>query len=104
MGEEKSNFLKNKLFRDSESAKIVGECFAISAQKMQEKIDTLKKECEDLQAMYNAQCECTDEWYDKYHAEVIKKADSTLIERIKELEIQLGIVNLRLAKAQVNLK
>lgn len=54
----------------------------------------------DYEAMYFAQCKCTDEWADKYEAEVERKADATLLSRITELEQALATVNSRLAQAQ----
>lgn len=60
----------------------------------------LQQEIETLQAMYNAQCACTDEWAAKYCAERDRKADATLMARIAELEQSLATVNTRLAKAQ----
>ena len=57
-------------------------------------------EIENLRAMYDAQCQCTDEWAEKYRAEVERKADTELLKRIAELEQALGAVNERLAAAQ----
>ncbi len=57
-------------------------------------------EIENLRAMYDAQCQCTDEWAEKYRAEVERKADTELLKRIAELEHALGYVNERLAAAQ----
>lgn len=53
----------------------------------------------ELQAMYDAQCACTDEWVAKYEAEKEKKASATLLNRIAELKSQLAEVNQRLAAA-----
>lgn len=55
---------------------------------------------DDLRAMYNAQCACTDEWARKYDALCFKKSDKALTERIAELEGQLAAVNQRLIQAQ----
>lgn len=55
---------------------------------------------EDLRAMYDAQCACTDEWARKYHALRSKKSDEALTARIVELEGQLAAVNRRLIQAQ----
>lgn len=57
-------------------------------------------EIENLRAMYDAQCQCTDEWAEKYRAEVERKADASLLARIAELEQALGVVNERLTFAQ----
>lgn len=57
-------------------------------------------EIESLRSMYNAQCACTDECAEKYRAEVERKADATLLERVAELEQALAAVNARLAEAQ----
>ena len=42
----------------------------------------------------------SDEWAEKYRAEVERKADTTLLARIAELENSLAAVNARLANAQ----
>lgn len=60
----------------------------------------MAQEIENLRAMYDAQCQCTDELAEKYRAEVERKADASLLERIAELEAALGAVNERLAAAQ----
>ncbi len=60
----------------------------------------MAQEIENLQAMYDAQCQCADEWAEKYRAEVERKADASLLVRIAELEQALGAVNARLADAQ----
>lgn len=57
-------------------------------------------EIENLRAMYYAQCQCTDEWAEKYQAEVERKGDEALLRRVKELEDALAAVNSRLAAAQ----
>lgn len=57
-------------------------------------------EIENLRAMYDAQCRCTDEWAEKYQAEVERKGDEALLRRVKELEDALAAVNSRLAAAQ----
>lgn len=57
-------------------------------------------EIENLRAMYDAQCRCTDEWAEKYRAEVERKGDEALLRRVKELEDALAAVNSRLAVAQ----
>lgn len=62
--------------------------------------EPLLKEIERLQALYDAQCGCTDEWAEKYRAEVERKADATLLARVAELEQALASVNARLAVAQ----
>ena len=51
----------------------------------------------DMRAMYDAQCACTDEWAEKYLAELAHKADATLLQRVAELEDALAVVNARLA-------
>ena len=51
----------------------------------------------DMQAMYDAQCQCADEWAEKYCAEIARKADATLLQRVAELEDALAVVNARLA-------
>jgi hypothetical protein len=56
----------------------------------------------ELEAMYFAQCRCTDEWAAKYRAEVERKCDSALLARISELEQSLAQVNYRLSLAQQN--
>ena len=60
----------------------------------------MAQEIENLQAMYDAQCQCADEGAEKYRAEVERKADASLLARIAELEQALGAVNARLADAQ----
>ena len=55
-------------------------------------------EIENLRAMYDAQCRCTDEWAEKYRAEVERKADAALLARIAELEQALATVNGRLSE------
>lgn len=59
-----------------------------------------RKKREAAEAMYAAQCQCTDEWVEKYRAEVERKADSTLLDRVAELEQSLAAMNSRLAQAQ----
>ncbi len=53
----------------------------------------------DMEAMYHAQCQCTDEWVAKYRAEVERKADATLLRRVQELEDALAVVNARLVSS-----
>lgn len=60
----------------------------------------MNEEIENLRAMYDAQCRCTDEWAEKYRAEVERKGDEALLRRVKELEDALAAVNSRLAAAQ----
>ena len=55
---------------------------------------------QSLQAMYDYQCALTDEWAERYRAEVERKADATLIARIAELERHLERVNKRLVRSQ----
>lgn len=57
-------------------------------------------EIENLRALYDEQCQCTDEWAEKYRAEVERKGDEALLRRVKELEDALAAVNSRLAAAQ----
>ena len=57
-------------------------------------------EIESLQAMYDSQCSCTDEWFEKYRAEVERTGDETLLRRVNELEYALAMVNARLTAAQ----
>lgn len=56
-------------------------------------------EVADMEAMYHAQCRCTDEWAAKYRAEVERKADATLLQRVAELEDALAEVNARLVRS-----
>lgn len=55
---------------------------------------------DELESLYHAQCRCTDEWAEKYRAEIESKADAALTARIAELESSLAQVNARLAQAQ----
>ena len=55
----------------------------------------------DMQAMYDAQCQCTDELAAKYRAELERKGDEALLRRVKELEDALAVVNARLAASNV---
>lgn len=50
-----------------------------------------------MRAMYDAQCQCADGWADRYRAEIARKADATLLQRVAELEDALAVVNARLA-------
>lgn len=54
---------------------------------------------DELEGMYFAQCQCTDEWAAKAEAAIEAKADATLLARIAELEGQLAKVNARLSAA-----
>lgn len=56
-------------------------------------------QCRVLEETYDAQCASTDEWVEKYRAEVERKADATLLQRVAELEKALAVVNARLAVA-----
>lgn len=58
-----------------------------------------RREHAAMETMYHAQCACTDEWAEKYRAEVERKADTTLLQRVAELESALAAVNERLAAA-----
>ena len=63
----------------------------------------MKPTRDEIEAMYQVQCRCTDEWAEKYRAEVERKADANLLARIQELELSLALVNSRLAEVQVRL-
>ena len=71
--------------------------------KLNELIERLEREPDDtagywgMQELYAAQCACTDEWAEKYRAQVERKADATLLQRVAELEDALAVVNARLA-------
>jgi len=66
------------------------------SKRLEVAIDEIKR----VRSMHDAQCECTDEWADKYRAEVERKADATLLARIAELEESLATVNARLAATE----
>lgn len=72
---------------------------AMSARDMEKLCGNARTEILNLRNLYNAQCACTDEWAEKYEAEVARKADATLTGRIAELENQLATVNKRLGDA-----
>lgn len=64
----------------------------------------LREEIEHLRAQYNAQCQCADEWADKYRAERSRKADATLLGRVAELERALAVVNAELSKRNTEIE
>lgn len=74
---------------------------AISGIHDRVRIQDYLREAEGLREMYNAQCACTDEWAEKYRAEVERKADATFLALVAELEQSLAAVNARLAQAQI---
>lgn len=55
----------------------------------------------ELEALYQGQCECADEWSDKYHAEVEKRGEQAENIRILELEAALASVNTKLIEANL---
>lgn len=59
-------------------------------------VEGLQQQVKDLQAMYNAQCQATDEWHEAFLAERAAKSP----ERIAELEQQLAEMNQRYADLQ----
>lgn len=63
-----------------------------------------REELEALRAMYNGQCELTDEWAAKYREVIESKADATLLARIAELESSLNTVNNRLGASREELE
>lgn len=66
--------------------------------------NALREELAECQAMYDAQCVCTDEWAEKCRTETERKADTTLLRRLEELEHALSIVNGRLAECQAQIE
>ncbi len=68
------------------------------------RIAKLESELASLQAMYNAQCGCTDEWFRKYNAELDRKADATLLARCSELEAIAASANNILSTANARLE
>jgi hypothetical protein len=61
------------------------------------RLDNLDDEDASIVDLYIAQCQSTDEWAEKYWAEVERKADESLLARIAELEDALAKVNVRAA-------
>lgn len=59
-------------------------------------VEGLQQQVEDLQAMYNAQCQATDEWHEAFLEERAAKSP----ELIAELEQQLAEMNQRYADLQ----
>lgn len=52
----------------------------------------------ELEAMYQGQCQTTDEWAAKYREEVERKADATLLARCEELQRAAEVANALVGK------